>query len=212
MLFFGTMFGIINQHQTDEVMKTLLTIIGIGLMFSFGSCRITDEGPIGPQGPAGPQGSQGPQGEPGEEAFVFEYEGVSFTGPEYEIILPYADDFVALQSDVALVYFLWDVVDNNGENVEVWRPLPQNIFTENGLLQYNFDFTIYDVRLFLDANYSLDLLTAIDTDDWIVRIVVVPGQFWNSGGRQQYPSYEEVKARYNLPEIPVKIDVAERRN
>jgi hypothetical protein len=196
-----------QYEQTLPVMKTLITIIGIGLLLSFSSCYVSDEGPVGPQGP---RGADGLQGDPGEEAYVFEYEAVSFTGPDYLVVLPYADDFVALTSDVTLVYFLWgtDVVD--GETVEIWRPLSQNIITANGLLQYNFDFTIYDIKLFLDAQFPLDNLTAQDTDDWIVRIVVVPGQFWNTGGRMEMPSYDEVKERYNLVDSPIHQNIIER--
>jgi hypothetical protein len=199
-----------NQYEQNLlVMKNLITIIGIGLILSFSSCFVSDEGPVGPRGP---QGVDGLQGDPGEEAYVFEYEAVSFTGPDYTVVLPYADDFVALTSDVTLVYFLWGTDDVNGEIVEVWRPIPQNIITANGMLQYNFDFTIYDVKLFLDAQFPLDDLTAQDTDDWVVRIVVVPGQFWNTGGRMEMPSYDEVKAKFNLKEFESKSIVIERRN
>ena len=190
-------------------MKTLMTILGLGLLFSFSSCTINSDGD---PGPVGPRGVEGPQGEPGEEAYVFEYENVSFTGPNYEVVLPIADDFdfVSLDSDVTLVYFLWDTDQVNGEIVEVWRPLPQNILTTDGLIQYNFDWTIYDVKLFMDAEFPLDLLTAIDTDDWIVRVVVVPGQFWN-GGRKEHPTYEEVKEMYNLPDQLTSREVIPRR-
>lgn len=199
------MFGMTYSNQTFTTMKPLFTILGLGLILSFSSCFIGgDEGPVGPRGPQGPQGDQG---DPGEEAFVFEYENVSFTGPDYEVILPYASDFEALTSDVALVYFLWDV-DTDGN--EIWRALPQSLITEDGLLQYNFDWTTLDVRLFLDADFSLDLLTAADTDNWIVRIVVIPGQFW-SGGRRAVPSYEEIKEQYNLADRSVTGEVMERR-
>jgi hypothetical protein len=210
-MFFGTMFGMIRLDQKDIVMKTLITILGLGLILSLNSCFIGDEGPRGPQGI---QGQTGDQGEPGAEGFVFEYENVSFTGPEYEIVLDFNGDFnfEGLDSDVALVYFLWDTEVINGETLEIWRALPQSIITPSGLLQYNYDFTKYDVSLFLDAEFPLDDLTAADTDDWIVRIVVVPGKFWNSGGRKAMPSYEEVKAEFNLTDLPNHQTTIIRRN
>ncbi|MEQ8924965.1 MAG: hypothetical protein RLO81_04080 [Fulvivirga sp.] len=187
-------------------MKPLASILALGLLLSFSSCFIGgDEGPIGPQGPRGPQGADGLDG---EEAYVFEYENVSFTGPDYQVFLPYSDDFEALISDVTLVYFLWDV-DTDGN--EIWRALPQTVITENGLLQYNFDWTTLDVKLFLDADYELDLLTAMDTDNWFVRLVVVPGQFW-SGGRKAHPSYEEVKERYGIEDSKISGNVMKRRS
>ncbi|MTI41590.1 collagen-like protein [Fulvivirga lutimaris] len=191
-------------------MKILLTMISLGLLLTFGACSISNDGPIGPQGPQGPQGPTGPQGLDGEEAYVFEYEGVSFTGPDYEVVLPYADDFTALTSDVTLVYLLWGTDEVDGETVEVWRPLPQSIITANGLLQYNFDFTIYDVKLFLDAQFPLDNLTAQDTDNWVVRIVVVPGKFWN-GRKGSTPSYDEVVELYNLPDLGGHENIIERK-
>jgi len=168
----------------------------------------------GPPGPEGPRGPQGPVGESGESGYVFEYENVSFTAPDYSVLLLYPDDFEGLASDVALVYFLWDVQDDNGTPVEVWRPLPQDVFLDYGSfignLVYNYDHTLNDVRLFLNADFSLDLLEPIDTDNWVVRVVVVPGEFW--GGRlDEYPSYEEVEEVFGLPEFPVKTNVKARR-
>ena len=188
-------------------MKTILTIFSLGLLLTFSACKISNDGPIGPQGPQGPTGAQG---ESGEEAYVFEYEGVSFTGPEYEVVLPYADDFVALASDVTLVYLLWGTDEVDGETVEVWRLLPQSIITANGLLQYNFDFTIYDVKLFLDAQFPLDDLTAQDTDNWVVRMVVVPSKFWN-GRKDSTPSYQELVETYNLPDLGKRENIIERK-
>ena len=192
-------------------MKALFTSSIILSLFLFASCTesyVGPEGPVGPrggqgpQGPAGPQGpvgAQGPQGPAGESAFVFEWENVDFTAPEYEVILPYPDNFDGLASDVALVYFLWDNYEtNDGEVVEVWRQIPQTILTDDGALQYNYDFSMYDVRLFMDAEFPLDILGAIDTDDWIVRVVVVPGDFWDSG-RVDFSDYDKVKEHFNLP-------------
>ncbi len=196
-----------NQlNQIVKAMKPLFTIIGLGLMLSFSSCFIGDDGDVGP---VGPRGDQGLQGEPGEEAFVFDYEGVSFTGPDYQVVLPYADDFVALDSDVTLVYFKWGEDEVDGEIVEVWRSLPQTIIDGERLIQYSFDWTIFDVKLLMSANFPLDELTAIDTDNWVVRLVVVPGKYWN--GRREVPSYEDLKSLYNLPERPVIGQDTERR-
>ena len=141
------------------------------------------------EGPEGDVGPQGPQGPPGEDAiniesFVFEYE-VDFVPDDYTVVLPYADDFVALPSDVTLVFFKWGETEINGEIEDIWRALPQTILSQNGMIQYNYDFTRYDVQLFLTTDFNPDLLEPIDTDDWIVRVVVVPGQFFTSGGKMQ---------------------------
>ena len=184
-------------------MKATITSISLGLILTLGSCHFHNDGPIGPQGPSGPQG---PQGEPGESGYVFEWEGVNFTAPDYQTILSYPNNFTPLASDVALVYMLWDIQDG----LEVWRPIPQTILTVDGLLQYNYDYTQFDVRLFLDAEFPLDWLTAADTDAWVVRVVVVPGDFWNTGGRLDTDYYAIAEA-LGLPDIQKERKVLARR-
>ena len=159
------------------------------LSFALLSGCITEEGPQGPPGPVGPQG---PAGVDAENAYVFEYENINFTAPDYDAILSYPDDFEGLASDVALAYLLWGVENVDGEDLEIWRPLPQTVLTEFGTLIYNYDFTLNDVRIFLDADFSLDQLGAIDTDDWVARVVVVPGDFWASGRIDSTIGYYEL--------------------
>ncbi|MEQ9305867.1 MAG: hypothetical protein RJQ14_18280, partial [Marinoscillum sp.] len=166
---------------------------------------------IGPPGPVGPQGPQGPQGADGESGYVFEWENVDFTAPEYEVLLSYPDNFEGFDSDVALVYFLWDAyTTDGGEEVEVWRQLSQNILTDDGIHQYNYEFSKYNVLLIMDAEFPLDMLRAMDTDNWVVRVVVVPGGFWNSG-RIDFADYHEVEQMLGLPEIPHNLTNVERR-
>ena len=192
--------------KTKIIMKNLIIVFAALMMAALSSC-ITDE--VGPAGPRGPQGEQGPKGDSG---FVFEFEGVNFTAPEFEAFLPFPDNFESLTSDVALVYLLWDVVEVDGEDFEVWRQIPQSIFTEFGLLQYNFDFTTLDVRLFMEADFDMSQLGAIDTDNWIVRVVIVPGDFWSSARlNKQDVSYEEIEEMLGLPEMPVPAAVDKRR-
>lgn len=178
-------------------MRNLTKLLSAVFFLALWACG---DGPVGPVGPQGAQGPQGPQGAQGETGFVLEFENINFTGPEYEIFLDYGD-FEVLPSDVALVYFLWDVQNIDGEDVEIWRQLPQTIFHPDGLLIYNFDFAITDIRLFLTADFSLDQLTAVDTDNWVARVVVVPGDFVNTGGRQDFSDYNKVKEILGLPEL-----------
>jgi hypothetical protein len=169
-------------------------------------------GDQGPEGPAGPTGPRGPEGPAGESGYVFEYENVDFTGPDYEVFLNYPNDFEGLASDVALVYFLWGVDNVGGQDLEIWRQLPQTSILPEGTLVYNFDFTLQDVRLFLQADFLLDQLTAIDTDDWIVRIVIVPGSFWASNRVGDYMEYNNLKEALGLPDLPAHENVIKRRS
>ncbi len=179
-------------------MKPILNFLIFMTLIGLSSCT-TDEGPEGPMGPEGPQGDQGPKGESG---FVFEFENINFTAPTYESFLTYPSNFESLSSDVALVYLLWDVVKVDGVDTEVWRQLPQTILTDKGILQYNFDFSMNDVRLFMDADFDLGQLGAIDTENWIARVVVVPGDFWNSGRLSSREfEYNELKEMLGLPDL-----------
>lgn len=182
--------------KTIHIPVILLSVILPSMLWLSGC---VDES-IGPPGPQGDRGPQGPKGDPGESGFVFEYEDINFTAPSYDIILDYSPDFEGLDSDVALVYLLWEVVEEDGELIDIWRPLPQTVLHPEGTLYYNYDFTKYNVRLFLDATFPLDLLGAIDTDGWVVRVVVVPGNFWNSG-RIDFSDYNQVKEALGLPEL-----------
>lgn len=182
-------------------MKTFTKLLFVLLLIGLFSCY--DETVV-VEGPPGPQGISGATGAAGESGYVFEFSDIDFVAPEYEVFLPFPNDFEVLTSDVVLVYLLWDVQDVDGIATEVWRPLPQTVFTFDGTLQYNFDFTLLDTRLFLDANYPLDWLEARDTDQWIARVVVAPGNFWGSGRLANVPSYEEVKGTLGLPELDTK--------
>lgn len=186
-------------------MKIFTYTFGLIILFVLSACGDSDV--PGPRGPAGPQG---PEGAPGESGFVFEYENINFTAPNYDVILSYPDNFEGLASDVAVVYLLWDVENIDGEDVEIWRQLSQTVITNDGILQYNFDFTKYDVRLFLDAQFPLDNLTAMDTDEWVARVVIVPGEFWNSAGRMDLSNYHQVKEMLGLPEFAPRDGVSRR--
>ncbi|WP_258104107.1 collagen-like protein [Marinoscillum sp. MHG1-6] len=177
-------------------MKTIQIIPILLIVSLLTSCTETV---IGPQGPQGIPGPEGPIGAPGESGFVFEYENINFTsGNGYEVILPYYDGFEGYDSDVALVYLLWGV-DNEG--VEIWRKLDQQILFEGGdVLLYKYDFTKFDVRLFLDATFPLSELSAIDTDEWVARIVVVPGDFWQAA-RVDASDYYAIEEALGLPEL-----------
>ena len=145
-------------------------------------------------GPPGRDGLDGLDGLDGEEAFVFEYE-FDFTFPEYSVLLDLPSDFTMLDSDVMLAYLLWDVAE---DGTEVWRALPQSLYFQDGILEYNYDFTKFDASIFLDGTVNLDGLGADLTDGWIARLVVVPGQF---SGRTviDYNDYNQVKELYKLP-------------
>lgn len=174
-----------------------ISLICLALLFTLFSCE-------GPEGPPGVDGVDAVN----IEGFTFEYENIDFTaGNGYEVLLTFPGDFQMLDSDVALVYLLWDVVDN----VPVWRALPNTSFTDWGKIQYNFDFTVNDVKLFLDADFDpLDIPAEsedIYLNDWIARVVVVPAQF--TSGRTaavDYSDYYAVVKHFNIEDKPLPLN------
>ena len=102
-------------------------------------------------------------------------------------------------SDVVLVYVLWDV-QNDG--TPVWRLMPQTVQLFEGDLQYNYDFTRFDVNLFLSSlDFPLTILGPEWTQNQTFRIVLVPASF---GGKMDYSNYDNVIQKLKLTEKDVK--------
>jgi hypothetical protein len=148
-------------------MKTITCIILALAMAFFTSC----------EGVPGPPGEDGLDGDSFIGA-VFEIEG-DFTPANYfRLHFTFPDKTKVYESDVVLVYILWEQLPgNSGKLLDVWRLLPQTIVLEEGVLQYNFDFTYTDVQIFLGGSINLQSLLPSEALDQIFRIVVVPAIF-----------------------------------
>jgi hypothetical protein len=170
-------------------MKKLLSVFFVTILFAFNSCI----GPIGPQGFSGPEGVQG---EPGGIEYAKAFEIVTnFTAAnDYSVVEAYG--FEVLESDLTLVYVLWDVLE---DNTPVWRLMPQTAYLANGILSYNFDFTLTDVSIFLDGTVpNFSTVPDIYRIDQVFRVVVIPAEFV-ANGRQDF-TYDKVTKAYNISE------------
>lgn len=175
-------------------MKKLFQIFAVIGIISFQAC----EGPIGPTGPQGQQGQQGPQGAP----------GVNIVGTTIEVEIDFneANDYTGFadtpflleESDALLVYRL-SGVDNNRD---VWRLLPQTYFFQEGVLQYNFDYTIADVSIFLDGAIDLSTVPPQWATDQVFRIIVVPSDFIRN--RMDLTNYEAVTKMLGITDSDFK--------
>src|SRR5690554_2164605 len=84
------------------------------------------EGPQGPPGPPGPPGSPGDDGMDGILPVVYEIEGDFVAENNYLLPFVFPNDIEVLESDIVLVYILWEQAENeDGELLDVWRLLPQ---------------------------------------------------------------------------------------
>lgn len=168
-------------------MKKLLSAFFVTILFAVSACT----GPIGPQGVRGPEGIPG---EPGgiEYAKAFEFITNFTSSNDYSVVEPYG--FEVYESDVTLVYVLWDVLE---DGTDVWRLLPQTAYLTNGILSYNFDFTLADVSIFLDGTVAdFGAVPATYRIDQVFRVVVIPAEFV-AGARQDF-TYEKVTKAYNI--------------
>jgi len=155
-------------------MKKIFTLLFIST-FIFTSCS-----------KEGPQGPQGPPGEPGEGGFigsVIDIEGDLIAGRNYELFVDFEEAGIEVfETDAVLVYRkIGEDGTAGGAPIEVFRMLPQTYFLDGGALQYNFDFTFFDIFIYLDGTIDFATLDSQYTQDQLFRIVVVPAEFAASG-------------------------------
>jgi len=127
----------------------------------------------------GPMGAPGAPGQDGTSLLgtVFEIQGDFKPSNNFEFFFSFPSNFEIYDTDVVLVYILWDVVNVNGKQTDVWRLVPQTRFVDNGFIQYNFDYTVNDVRVFLESSFDYADLLPAETDNQIFRIAVLPADF-----------------------------------
>ncbi|MDF2157604.1 hypothetical protein [Algoriphagus sp. CAU 1675] len=163
-------------------MRKLSLLFGLTGLLIFQAC----EGPQGPQGPPGLDGLDGVN----IVAEVFEVE-VDFTAQnDYSELREF--DPQLIESDVVLAFIEWD----RDGNTPIWRALPQTVFFDEGVLMYNYDFTRFDFKLFLDGPLDYSLLGPEWTDNQLFRVIVVPGDY--AGARIDWTNYDAVTKMLGL--------------
>ncbi len=142
---------------------------------------VSCEGPEGPPGPPGFDGLDGLDGLDGVNILgnVVEIEGTFNAANDFSIFFEFPQDIEVFESDLVLVYLLFEQLDDpdGGDPIDVWRLLPQTRILDQGLLQYNYDHTFFDVNIFLESDFDLSSLPSGDTDNQVFRIAVVPAEF-----------------------------------
>jgi len=142
-------------------MKKLLLLIPAILLF-FNSCTT-----VGPPGPPGPPGQDGLL------AQIFEAK-VDFTNQnDYEVLVEFPGNIKVYDTDIVMAYILTGV-DNN---VDIWEPLPQTLYFNDGSLLYGYNHTYADIVFFLDGTVNLNTLDPQFTKDIVFRIAIIPADF-----------------------------------
>ncbi|OIV41379.1 hypothetical protein [Flavobacterium johnsoniae] len=169
-------------------MKKILTLFAVVGLFAFTSC----------------EGDEGPQGVPGPEAEVFELKNVNFaftTQDGYNIYQKLTP--LIFPSDVILIYRLNGTID---ASTPVWQQIPRTLYTSQGELDYDFDFSKEDFTIYAGGNYNLSL-TPEFLNNQTFRIVIVPGYFSSTGksvNKADYSDYNAVIKKYNIDDTNVK--------
>ncbi|MBT8302489.1 MAG: collagen-like protein [Maribacter sp.] len=156
------------------------------------------------EGPIGPPGYDGRDGQDGVNILgkVIDIEG-DFLPDDYFIFYEFPQTVEVFETDVVLVYILWEqTVDGNGEPVDIWRLLPQTRLLDQGILQYNYDYTFFDVSIFLEADFDLITLAPGDTDAQVFRIAILPAEF--AASKLDKSSIEAVMATLGVTEKDVQ--------
>ena len=105
-----------------------------------------------------------------------------------------------------MVYILWEVVDgNDGEALDVWRLLPQTVVVDEGVLQYNYDYTYSDVQIFLEGTIDFNTLLDAEALNQVFRIVVFPAAELNANKSLDISDYNLM-----MKSLGVKQDVVRK--
>ncbi len=176
----------------------------IGLIFSTIAIALVTacEGPAGPPGPPGFDGRDGLDGLDGVNILgtVLEIEGTFSAANDYTLFYEFPNTVEVFESDLVLVYILWDQTDDgNGQPVDIWRLLPQTRILTQGLLQYNYDHTFFDVSVFLESDFDLSTLQPGDTDNQVFRIAIVPAEYGQTS-RMDVSNIESVMSALKVEE------------
>lgn len=105
-------------------------------------------------------------------------------------------------SDMVLVYRR---AGNAGGN-PIWESLPKSIYFDNGaVLDYNFDFTVNDISIYLGYSNATALSPAYISNQ-LFRVVIIPGYLSNRGGNSSIDlsDYNAVVKAYGLNDKNIK--------
>ncbi len=139
---------------------------------------ISCEGPQGPSGFDGFDGFDGTDGTDGADGLIgtiFEVEA-DFTPDGYEYFVDIPASIEVFDTDIVMAYALTEVLDG----VDIWEPLPQTLFFVDEILLYGYDYTVTEVRFFLDGTINLNTLEPLYTDNVLFRVAVIPAAFAES--------------------------------
>ena len=131
---------------------------------------------------------------------VFEYnQNINFTANNnYSLILTYPHTIYT--SDMVLVYRL----SGTFQGEDIWKLVPETYYFDDGTLdfKYDFDFTRYDVNVYMEG-FDLASITTAYRLNQVFRVVIVPGYFGKQSSKINYNDYKAVVKAYNIDESKI---------
>jgi hypothetical protein len=129
------------------------------------------------QGDPGPPGRDGVDGLDGINILgqIFEAQVDFNANNNYEVLVDIPTQIEVFDTDVVIAYIL--IGENNG--IDIWEPLPQTLFFNDGILLYGYNFTFEDILFFLDGTVLFDNLPPETTQGVIFRVAILPADAAN---------------------------------
>lgn len=121
------------------------------------------------------EGDQGPPGFDGEDGIdilgaVFEANVDLNVGNGFSAVIDFPNSIEVFETDIVVAYILTDTEDG----LDVWEPLPQTLFFDDGIVHYTYDYTLGGVAFHLDGTVILENLSTDFTQNVIFRVAVIP--------------------------------------
>lgn len=161
-------------------MKNVLKTVFALSVILFTSC----EGPEGPPGFDGLDGRDGLNGLDGINvtATLIDVEGSFNSANDFSFFYDFQDD-VDTNFDFAVLAYLREreIELEDGSFTDVWRPLPTTILSDQGIYQYNFEHTFFDIEFFMEGDFDLSTLNPDFLNNQVFRIALVPADLLANG-------------------------------
>ena len=176
-------------------MRKFIFFLALSSTIVFTSCK----GDPGPPGPAGYDGDE----------FLAQVFEVTVNNYQYDTSVNqlYSNfsgfPFTVYESDVVLAYH-WEGEErlDNGEYVDIWTLMPQNVFYNDGtgdFFQYNFNHTFLDIQFTIEGNFPLTNIDSRDVTNQLFRVAVVPAEF-----ARMKPSMNDIMERMQMDDSEVE--------
>lgn len=163
-------------------MKKLIKFLFVALSLTLFIASCGDRGPVGPEGPRGPAG-------PSILPVSFEFNADLLRSNGFEFFHDIPPQIDIIETDVMLAYVFEEYIPE--DDLEVWRKMPVIDFNNRGTLLLDFDFTMLDMRIFLNANYSLGSLD--EFEGLLIRAVHIPADFLNNLKMQEVQNAKTIR-------------------